>query len=131
MAAHNGTVLTHHLALLQKLVEDHALDSGKTSNLDECGSTPERDMNGQTASRIFCTSADPATSESAISNTSIASRRCLSSSQTVLALHHFLFSRGLDCRTVLSMLKIKLLMKHLPANYLRGPRGFEDGEWVG
>ena len=53
MAAHNGTVLTHHFAALQNLVEDHGLDSVSIFNLDECGSTPERDMNSQTASRRF------------------------------------------------------------------------------
>ena len=53
MAAHNGTVLTHHFAALQKLVEDHGFDSGRIFNLDECGSTPERDMKGLTATRRF------------------------------------------------------------------------------
>ncbi len=43
----------HHFAALQKLVEDYDLDSGRIFNLDECGSTPERYMNGQPASRGF------------------------------------------------------------------------------
>lgn len=122
MESHNGTVLTHHFETLQKLIEDHGLDSRRIFHPDECGNTPERDMNGQTPSRLlFCGSADFATNESVTSRTSIASRICQSSAPAVLPLHHFLFSRELDCFTVLCVLKIKLSMKHVPESYFWSP----------
>ena len=53
MAAVNADVLTTHFAALNKLFDQYSFDPARILNLDECGSTAEKDMNRNLACRRF------------------------------------------------------------------------------
>ena len=50
----NSDVLNTHFVTLERLVEDHGLDAARVFNLDECGTTPGKDLTGiGTARRLL------------------------------------------------------------------------------
>lgn len=48
-AACNGDTLTTHLATMEKLISDNAIDDIRLWNLDESGATPGKDVDGRSA----------------------------------------------------------------------------------